>query len=86
MPSQDELHGRLDALRKTLEETEKALKTRSKWTKGHRLTAGEMAARHAFLRSEVERETRDLEAHGHHVRGLEESFGEWLESLNLSTG
>ena len=86
MPTQEELHRRLEAVGAKIAEAERALKKRSKWHEGHRLTAGELAARHAFLSSEVKREIRDLEAHGHRVSGLEESLGEWLEGLDLSTG
>lgn len=85
MPDQDDLQARLDALSAKLDETEGALKERERWHDGHRLTKGELYARHNYLRGQVDREARDLEAHGHRVGNLEKSVREWLDTLNLHT-
>ena len=79
----NELHERLDALSNKISEVQKTLKAEASWNDGHRLTSGELDARYQFLKSQLNSELKDAEAHGHHVSNLEASVREWIDSLEL---
>lgn len=80
-----ELHARLDALSGKISKAQKQLHELKSWGDGHRLSSGELEARYGFLKSELNGEIKDLEAHGHHVSKLEASVREWFDSLDLET-
>jgi len=79
------LHARLDALSEKISKAQNQLHKLKAWSDGHRLTSGELEARYRFLKSELNGEINDLEAHGHHVSNLEASVREWFDSLDLET-
>lgn len=81
----NDLHNRLDALSEKIATTQKHLHDQSAWSDIHKLTTDELHARYRFLKSELDGEIADLEAHDHHVTGLEVSVRKWFESLNLKT-
>jgi hypothetical protein len=83
--NKDDLHARLDALNKKITDAQRALFNQSAWSDGHKLSSGEFKARYSFLKSELDGEIEDLQAHGHHVSALEASVREWFDSLNLKT-
>lgn len=68
-----DLHARLDALGRKLGKAQHELKTQSTWNDGHKLASGGLHARHAYLKSELDGENADLEAHGQRVTALEAS-------------
>ncbi len=79
------LHARLDSLSEKISKARKQLRDQKAWSDGHRLTSGELEARYKFLKSELDGEIADLEAHGHHVSNLEASVQKWFDSLDLTT-
>lgn len=79
----DQLHARLDELERKISETRRVLDALNSWHDGHHLTAGELEARHAFLKAQLEGEITDLEAHGHHVSRLEASLRQWVDGVDL---
>jgi len=81
----NDLHDRLNALSEKLDKAKKQLHDQRAWTDGHKLTSGELEAQYLFLKSELDGEVEDLEAHGHHVSGLEASVRKWFDSLSLET-
>jgi hypothetical protein len=83
--TKDYLHARLDKLSEGISKAEKQLRDQKSWSDGHNLTSGELEARYKFLKSELDGEVADMEAHGHQVSILEASFREWLNSLDLGT-
>ncbi|MHA3915363.1 3-ketoacyl-ACP reductase [Halovulum sp. GXIMD14793] len=85
MSDKTDLHTRLDALSEKIESARKTLDFKGKLKDGHHLTTGEMEARYAFLKSEVDGEMADLESHGHHVSALEQDVMTWLAGVDLDT-
>lgn len=83
MPDANDLHGRLDALGEKLKVAREALAAKNMLRDGHHLSSGELMARHAFLKSEVDVEMVDLESHGYHVSALEQDMMIWLASVDL---
>jgi len=81
----NDLHARLDVLSEKIASAKKDLQDHNNWSDGHKLTSGELLARHAFLKSELEGEVEALEVHGHHVSDFEASVREWFDSLDLGT-
>jgi hypothetical protein len=79
----DDLHSRLEALAARIASTRSELKAKESWHDGHHLTAGEMEARYAYLRKELQGEIADLEAHGHRVTKLELSVRQWIDGLDI---
>lgn len=82
--TKDDLRARLSALSLRISEAQKRLRDQRKWSNVHRLTSGELQARHEFLQSELDDEIQELETHGHHVSMLEASIREWIDSLELA--
>lgn len=82
----DRLHARLDAVSEKIAEAKRQLDQQGRWNDGHRLDTGELRARHAFLKSELDDEIEDLEAHGERVSNLEVSVRKWLDGLFLKAG
>lgn len=83
--TKNDLHTRLDELSEKIAVVQKQLHDQRAWSDGHKLTSGELEARYNFLKSELDGEVADLEAHAHHVSGLEASVRKWFDSLNLRT-
>lgn len=83
--AKNDLQKRLDTLGEKIATAQKNLHDQRAWSDGHKLTSGELEARYSFLKSELDGEIADLEAHDHHVAGLEASVRKWFESLNLKT-
>lgn len=79
----DDLHARLDAVSDQISNAQKSLEDHGHWNDGHRLTAGELDARHRYLKNELDEEVRDLEAHGERVSDLEYSVRKWIDGLFL---
>ena len=84
--AENDLHARLELLGKRISAAKKTLDEHSSWNDGHKLSVGELEARHRFLAEELEGEIKDAEAHGRHVSNLEASLREWLDSLSLKVG
>lgn len=80
---ENELHERLAALADKIDATKAQLKARKTWHDGHRLTAGELEARYAYLQQQLDDEISDREAHGHRVSALEQSVRQWVDGLDL---
>lgn len=83
MTDRRRLHDRLQALKQRIEDARAALSQRDALTDGHRLTAGELEARYAFLKKQLDVEVADVEAHERHVSGLEQSVLGWLDGLDF---
>ena len=81
--AKDKLRARLDALAGEIAKAKSEFERHERWSDGHRLSAGELKARHDYLKSELDGEIRDLEAHGERVSDLEVSVRKWLDSLIL---
>lgn len=81
-----DLHDRLEAVSGKIAEAKRELEQHSRWNDGHRLDAGELEARYRYLRSELDEEIEDLEAHGERVSNLEVSVRKWLDRLFLKAG
>ena len=81
--ARDDLHARLDAVSDKIAKAQKDLEAHGRWSDGHRLTAGELDARHRYLKAELDEEIRDLEAHGERVSDLEVSVRKWIDGLFL---
>ncbi|WP_371228208.1 3-ketoacyl-ACP reductase [Roseovarius sp. 2305UL8-3] len=79
------LHDRLDALAKQLAGAREKLSFKKNLKDGHHLSSGEMKARYAFLKSEIDGEISDLEAHGHHVNALEQDVMTWLKAVDIDS-
>ena len=83
MTDRRQLHDRLEALKDRIERTRAALDRRDALTDGHRLTAGELEARYAFLKKQLDAEVADVVVHERHVSGLEQSVLGWLDGLDF---
>ncbi len=81
----NDLHARLETLSEKIAAAQNDLHNRNAWSDGHKLKSGELRARYIFLKSELDGEIEDLEAHGHHVSVLEASVREWFDGLKLGT-
>lgn len=81
----DRLHARLEALAGQISRAREKFESHERWHDGHRLTAGELQDRYRCLKSELDDETADPEAHGAHVSALELSVRRWIDSLSLDT-
>ncbi|TCS54480.1 hypothetical protein EDD52_13319 [Primorskyibacter sedentarius] len=82
MTQPNDLHARLDALNADILKARIELKQKNAWHDGHNLTSGELEARYKFLKSKVDADVADLEAHGRHVSKLEGSVRQWLVDRN----
>lgn len=81
MTQTNDLHARFDTLNSHILKVRKDLKQKGELYDGHDLSSGELLARYKFLKSKVDADVADLEAHGHHVSKLEGSVRQWLEQL-----
>lgn len=83
--AKDDLHSRLNAISQKIDAAKGELQKHDRWNDGHRLDTGEMEARYQFLKSELDSEIEDLEAHGRKVSDLEVSLRKWLDGLFLKS-
>lgn len=84
MALQQNLHDRLDALGQKLTDAKAKLDFKSSLHDGHRLSNGELLARHAFLTAALDGYVADLQAHGKHVSALEQDAMTWINSVDLA--
>ncbi|MCF8484646.1 MAG: 3-ketoacyl-ACP reductase [Rhodobacteraceae bacterium] len=84
MALQHDLHDRLDALGQKLTDAKAKLDFKNSLHDGHRLSNGELLARHAFLKAELDGDIADLQAHGKHISALEEDAMTWIKSVDLA--
>ncbi len=79
---QQDLHDRLDELGRKLTDAKTRLKLRNSLHDGHKLTNGELLARHEFLKRALNDEIADFEVHGHRVSALEQDAMIWINSID----
>tara|TARA_R100000687_G_scaffold65543_2_gene54251 strand:+ start:456 stop:701 length:246 start_codon:yes stop_codon:yes gene_type:complete len=79
----DDLHTQLDAQAAQIDKTRSEAKAKEAWHDGHHLTAGELEARYAYPKGELDREVADADAHGRHVSNLEYSVRQWIDGRDL---
>lgn len=84
MALQQNLHERLDALGQKLTDAKAKLDFKNSLHDGHRLSNGELLARHAFLTAALDGYVADLQAHGKHVSALEQDAMTWINSVDLA--
>jgi len=77
------LDDRLKALSAKIDSAESELRNRDKWQDQHRLTAGELRARHAFLKGEINETMSKESHHGKRVTLLEREVEKWVDELDL---
>lgn len=78
----NELHDRLEALERKLNEVSALLELKKELHDGHKLTNGELRARHDFLKSALDGQIADAEAHGQRVSALEQDTMSWIASID----
>ena len=83
MSDRQDLLKRLDDISGKIEQARQKLKQHDKWHDLHHLSAGELEARHAYLKTELECEVVGLESHGKHVTLLEQSLLNWLHKVDI---
>lgn len=81
----ESLHARLARLETEIRATQLELRQRRLWQDGHRLSAGELQARHDYLKSQLDGTLRDASAHRLRVSDLEASVRIWIDGFNLAS-
>ena len=85
MPTIDELHMKLDAIRAKVEDARQQMDFKHGLNDGHNLSSGELLARYEFLKGTLGQEIKETEAHDHHVSALEQDALNWINSIDLRT-
>ncbi|MEL6520854.1 MAG: 3-ketoacyl-ACP reductase [Pseudomonadota bacterium] len=83
MSDKTSLHQRLDDLDVKISKALTHLEEKKLWNFGHHLSSGQLKARYAFLKEQIDHEAHDAEVHGHHVGNLERSVMEWVAGLEI---
>jgi hypothetical protein len=82
MVAKQDLHDRLDQLAHKLTDAKSKQEFKRLLHDGHKLTNGELLARHEFLKQTLNGEIADFEAHGHSVSVLEQDVMNWMNSID----
>jgi hypothetical protein len=78
-----ELQGKLDDIDVRINDIRHQLELRGNFDSGHEVTRVELHERQKLLTQQLREELTDLEAHGHHVSGLEKLVMDWGNRLNF---
>lgn len=78
-----DLKARLDQLDQHIQTAEARLKQKGILSADHQVTAAALRARYKTLSAKVQADVAQAEAQGHHVRDLERSLRQWLDSLEI---